>query len=57
MDRKEYAILGQKELIRPYFGLAMMKYSGKEPNYKESIKKRWRDLGLKDEVQLEEGEE
>ena len=57
LERKEYAILGQKELIRPYFGLAMMKYTGKEPNYKESIKKRWRELGLKDEVLLEEGED
>jgi T4 RnlA family RNA ligase len=57
MERKEYAILGQKELTRPEFGLAMMKYTGKSVDYKASLKKRWRDLGLKDEVQLEEGEE
>jgi T4 RnlA family RNA ligase len=57
MTRKDYAILGQKELTRPEFGLAMMKYVGKQPDYKESLKKRWRDLGLKEEVQLEEGEE
>lgn len=56
-DRKSYAILGQKELIRADFGLAMMKYVGKELNYKESIKKRWRELGLKNKVLLEEGEE
>jgi len=48
MERKDYAILGQKELDRMFFGLAMMKYVGKEVDYKGFLKKQWKALGLKD---------
>lgn len=34
LDRKSYAIKGQQELDRLAFNLAMMKYVGKEPDYK-----------------------
>lgn len=48
MTQKDYAILGQKELDRMFFGLAMNKYVGKSVNYKEFLKKQWKKLGLKD---------
>lgn len=48
LDRKEYAIKGQKELPQMYFGLAMNKYTGKKFDYKQFLKSKWRDLGLKD---------
>ncbi len=54
MERKEYAILGQKELIKMHFGLAMSKYTGKEVKYKEFMAKKWKEFGLKDESELEE---
>lgn len=50
LDRKSYAIKGQQELKRMYFGLAMMKYTDREPNYKDFLKRQWKTLGLKDEV-------
>lgn len=49
LERKEYAILGQSELTKLQFGLAMQKYTGKEINYKEVMKKRWKEFGFKDE--------
>jgi len=49
MDRKDYAILGQKELKGKEFGLAMMKYTGKDIDYKEFMTKNWKYFGLKDE--------
>jgi len=54
MERKEYAILGQKELEKMHFGLAMSKYTGKEVNYKEFMAKKWKEFGLKDEPEGEE---
>lgn len=48
LDRKEYAILGQQELDRMYFGLAMNKYTGKSVDYKTFLKSKWKQLGLKD---------
>lgn len=56
LDRKDYAILGQNELDRMYFGLAMNKYSGKEFSYKDFLKKKWKDLGLKDNSDDEDEE-
>jgi len=50
MERKDYAILGQEELDRKAFGLAMSKYVGKGVNYKEFMKKNWKSYGVKDEV-------
>ena len=49
MDRKEYALLGQEELDRMYFGLAMNRYVGKDVDYKAFLKGKWKHLGLKDE--------
>jgi len=49
MERKDYAILGQKELKGKEFGLAMMKYTGKDVDYKEFMTKNWKYFGLKDE--------
>jgi len=48
LSKKDYAIKGQQELPRLYFGLAMNKYVGKVMNYKEFLKGKWKDLGLKD---------
>lgn len=53
MERKEFAILGQKELIKMHFGLAMSKYTGKDVNYKEFMAKKWKEFGLKDEPEQE----
>ena len=54
MERKEYAILGHKKLVKMPFGLAMSKYTGKEVNYKEFMAKKWKEFGLKDEPEEEE---
>lgn len=54
LERKEYAILGQEELTKLQFGLAMQKYLGKDFSYKEVMKKRWKEFGLKDEKVIEE---
>lgn len=48
LDRKEFAILGQQELVRMYFGLAMMKYTGREVDYKDFMKSHWKDFGIRD---------
>lgn len=51
LERKDYAILGQKELDKTmYFGLAMNKYVGKSVDYKAFLKSKWKQLGLKDEA-------
>jgi len=54
LERKDYAILGQEELNRMQFGLAMNKYLGKDFSYKEVMKKAWKSFGLKDEKVIEE---
>lgn len=49
LDRKSYAIKAQDHFKGTlYFGLAMNKYVGKALNYKEFLKSKWRELGLKD---------
>lgn len=48
LDRKGYAIKGQAELDRLYFGLAMSKYLGTEVNYRTFMKSKWKELGFKD---------
>jgi len=54
LERKDYAILGQKELDKLQFGLVMQKYIGNDFSYKDVMKKRWKSLGLKDEkVEIE----
>lgn len=55
MERKEYAILGNVELTKGFFGLAMQKYLGNDIDYKAFLKKQWKKLGLKDEkVEVEQ---
>lgn len=54
LERKDYALLGQKELPKMFFGLAMNKWLGKPVNYKEFLKGKWKQLGLKDETIVEE---
>lgn len=49
LDRKEYAIKGQQELDGKGFGLAMMKYLGKEVSYKEFMLKNYKLYGIKDD--------
>jgi len=49
LERKEYAILGQQEFAGTfYFSLAMNKYIEREFSYKEFLKGKWKQLGLKD---------
>jgi T4 RnlA family RNA ligase len=48
LDRKSYAIKGQAELERKYFGLAMSLYLDKEPDYKEFMLKNYKEFGIKE---------
>ncbi len=54
LERKDYAILGQSELDRMYFGLAMNKYLGKSVEYKTFMKSKWKEFGIKDIELVEE---
>lgn len=54
LERKEYAILGQKELTKMFFGLAMSKYLGKSVDYKDFMTRHWKDYGLKDQEKDDE---
>lgn len=49
LDRKDYAILGQQQLPRLYFSLAMNKYLGKDIDYQEWMLKHWKDFGITDD--------
>lgn len=49
LERKEYAIKGQKDLQRELFSLAMSLYLGREVNYKEWAVKHIELFGVKDE--------
>lgn len=53
LDRKSYAIKGQAELDRLYFGLAMQKYIQKPVDYKEFLKSKYKEFGFKDEPVVE----
>jgi len=46
LERKQYAILGQEELKRYEFGLAMSRYLGKNVNYKEFMKQNRKAFGF-----------
>lgn len=49
LSRKDYAILGQQEFAGTfYFSLAMNKFLGRDFLYKEFLKGKWKQLGLKD---------
>ncbi len=56
LDRKSYAIKGQTELYRLYFGLVMTLYLDKEPDYKSWMLKHYKELGIKDEPLIGAGE-
>lgn len=49
LDRKEYAIAGQKEVEPLYFGLVMAKYLDRPTDYKEFMKSKFKYFGIKDE--------
>ena len=49
LDRKDYAILGQQELDKPVFGLAMKKYTGHDVDFNEFMIKQWKYYGVKNE--------
>lgn len=48
LERKDYAILGQKELDKPVFSLAMNLYYGHDVNYQEFMIKQWKHYGVTD---------
>lgn len=51
LERKDYAIKGQEHFKGTlFFSLAMSKYLGKDVNYKDFLKSKWKQLGLKDEA-------
>lgn len=49
LERKEYAILGQQELDRRVFGLAMSTYLGHDVNFKAFLRKHYKEFGIKDD--------
>lgn len=49
LERKEYAILGQQELDKKIFGLAMSKYLGKDCDYKAFLRKHYKSFGVADD--------
>jgi len=49
LERKEYAILGQQELDKKIFGLAMSKYLGKDIDYVAFLRKHYKSFGVADE--------
>lgn len=49
LDRKSYALKGQADLEKLYFGLAMTLYLDKEPDYKGWMLKHYKELGIKDD--------
>ena len=54
LERKDYAILGQKELTPTFFGLAMSKYIGREVDYRATMVKNRKSYGIKDDPETEE---
>lgn len=54
LERKDYAILGQKELEPTHFGLAMAKYVGREVNYRATMVKHRKQYGIKDDPETGE---
>lgn len=49
LERKDYAIKGQTECGKLYFGLAMGLYLGREADYKAHMVKHRKDYGIKDD--------
>ena len=51
LDRKSYAILSQQETPKMFFSLTMDWYLGNTPNYQEWLLKRYKDFGIKDDIE------
>ena len=49
LERKEYAILGQEELDKKIFGLAMSKYLERPVDYKAFLRKHYKSFGVADD--------
>ena len=49
LERKDYAILGQNELDKKIFGLAMSKYLGRPVDYKQFMRKHYKAFGVADD--------
>lgn len=49
LDRKDYAISCQKDLPKTLFSLAMKLYLDEEFSYKDFMKSRWKQFGIKDD--------
>jgi T4 RnlA family RNA ligase len=56
LDRKDYAVKGQAEVSPMYFSRVMNLYLGKSPDYKQFMKSKWKELGIKDMKIEETGE-
>jgi T4 RnlA family RNA ligase len=56
LDRKSFAIKGQSELDRMFFGIAMTLYLGKEVNYKEFLLKHYKEFGILDLMETKDNE-
>lgn len=56
LTRKDYAIKGQKE-IADFFGLAMNRYIGREPSFKEFAIKNYKTFGVPDVEETNHGNE
>lgn len=50
LDRKEYAIKGKQSLNNMEFGLAMNLYTGRVNDYKEFMKSRYKEFGIRDTI-------
>lgn len=53
LERKPYAIKGQKVLSKLHFGLVMAKYIGKEIDYRATMVKHRKQFGIKDDPEVE----
>jgi len=49
LSRKDYALKAQQQITPLYFSRAMNLYIGKNPDYKNFLKGKWKDLGIRDE--------
>ncbi len=54
LERKEYAIKAHSEVTKLYFSLVMMKYLNTPIDYKKFMISKWRQLGIKDMVNIKD---
>lgn len=55
LDRKSYAIKAQVEVPKLYFNIAMSLYLGKEVNFKEFLIKNYKEFGVSDTEETDNG--